>query len=460
MKRLLKRVLQTSLIATCLLAIETGLTLPSAQALWQLAETIGDKGQLLGHQRDIFDLAVSPDGAYLASASFDGTTRIWRTSDWSLMHALPGHANWVGSVDFSPTQPILATGGLEGQVQIWDLASGNLLHSLTEANKGILALNFSRDGQYLATAGLDHKIRIYQTASADQPWKLLHTLEHHPGGVTSLSFSPDGKYLASAGFNDLAIRIWEPQTGKLLHLLSEHREEVNVVRFSPDGKYLASGGADKRIILWDTQTLRPITRLAGHLKPVWSLAFHPLLPLLASGSVGDHSIRLWSLPQGVNIQTLTKTSENTYGLAFLPQGQTLVSAHNDAKLRVWQDLEGLTNSADAVRLKLGLSWELSPEQQPNSLGLAIFLTNQGAQNFENVEAEVRVLSPGVKLQLPVQRFLLKQLEMERRKSLSLRFDLPADFKQSKLELQLVITTAGAEPLILPIQIPYTPRASQ
>ncbi len=460
MKRLVKTVLNVSLLVSLVLGVDAGPGISGAQAIWQAAETIGDKGQLTGHTRDAFDIAVSPTGEYVASASFDGTTRIWHTTDWTLLHALPGHANWVGSVDFSPTQPILATGGLEGQVQIWDLASGDLLHSLTDAKKGILALSFSANGELLATAGLDHKIRIYQTAAAVQDWKLRHTLEHHPGGISSLSFSPDGKYLASAGFNDLAIRIWEPQTGKLLQLLSEHREEVNVVRFSPDGKYLASGGADKRIILWDTQTLRPLTRLAGHLKPVWSLSFHPLLPLLASGSVGDQSIRLWSLPQGVNIQTLTKTSANTYGLAFSPQGQTLFSAHDDAKVRVWQDLEGITNPADALRFKLGLSWELSKNPAADTLGLDLFLTNQGAQDFENVEAEVRILTPDVSLQTSVQRFFIKRLEMDRRKLLPLRFDLPPGFSQANLELELVISSAGAEALTLPIRVPYTPRGSK
>jgi len=45
---------------------------------------------LRGHEGAIYDLAWSPDGELLATASQDSTGRIWRAADGALVHVLDG----------------------------------------------------------------------------------------------------------------------------------------------------------------------------------------------------------------------------------------------------------------------------------------------------------------------------------------------------------------------------------
>lgn len=76
------------------------------------------------------------------------------------------------------------------------------------------------------------------------------------GGVSSASWSPDGRLLAAnAGSR---VIVWDSQTGKPLHTLTGHRGEVSQVAWSPDGTLLASGSADGSVVLWETAQLTEI----------------------------------------------------------------------------------------------------------------------------------------------------------------------------------------------------------
>jgi len=75
-----------------------------------------------GHTNNINDLAFSPDGMIIASASDDQSVRLWRVSDGELLHTLKGHADSVNSIVFSPDGMILASGSTDGTVRLWGMA--------------------------------------------------------------------------------------------------------------------------------------------------------------------------------------------------------------------------------------------------------------------------------------------------------------------------------------------------
>ncbi|MGE3725082.1 MAG: hypothetical protein AB7I41_06000 [Candidatus Sericytochromatia bacterium] len=440
-----------ALITTSLL-LSLHLWAQPASALWGPDKRVGDEGKLAGHKHEIFSLAFSADGKKLASGSFDGTTRIWDSNSWQVLHELAGHGNWVSAVAFSPDSKVLVSAGIDRRIQIWDAETGANLFTSQEHAKGVLSLAYSPDGKWLASGGLEGKILIYDT----QTWQVQKTLlpsANNPGGVGVLAFSPDGLWLASASYDDPVIRLWNPETGQAGPLLSDHLKEIYALSFSPNGQYLASAGEDRIIRLWDMAKRTVVSRLAGHFEPVWSLAFDPAGDFLASGSMGDGSLRFWTVPQGVNSQSLSEIPKKTYALAFDPKQKRLASGHSDALLRLWRNTNPEAASALASQSGTTLARLLEPvievaglsiddDRQGLSSGnanysaeagelveITLHLRNRGTAPAQGLEATIQLAPTGLIYQGEAPRFRLETWPMGSEQTLILPVFIPKNLQE-------------------------------
>lgn len=160
---------------------------------------------LEGHGNYAISVRFSQDGKRLASASYDGTARIWSTETWKTLHVLdnPDPSSDVGyrrvsDVAFSPDGKLLAMASQEGNAHVFDAATGEHLQTLRGHANGVWCVAFSPDGATLATGSTDTTIRLWNVATWRELLKLDTDVVFSP---RSLAFSPDGRQLLCAGGN-------------------------------------------------------------------------------------------------------------------------------------------------------------------------------------------------------------------------------------------------------------------
>ena len=85
---------------------------------------------LEGHTAEVSSVAVSPDGATIASGPFDKTVRVWRAADGALLRTLKGHDTDMNSAAVSPDGATIVSGSHDKTVRLWRAADGALLRTL------------------------------------------------------------------------------------------------------------------------------------------------------------------------------------------------------------------------------------------------------------------------------------------------------------------------------------------
>jgi dipeptidyl aminopeptidase/acylaminoacyl peptidase len=244
--------------------------------------------RLLGHRFPVVDVAFSPDGKYIATASQDETARLWDAQDGKLLQTFQGHICGLTAVVFSPDGKRLLTlgdgythrfevgagGGSSGSnttpatveetlARLWDVSSGKQVQALRwgGGDKGHVRLaQFSPDGKRILTAGTVGSSAVTR-GRAPSLWdaatgkRSLSFTGLAPDLVRAAAFSPDGSRVAVAG-REGVVGVWDTRRGKLLQSLRGHEKAVRSVVFSPDGKHLLTASEDGTARLWDAASTR------------------------------------------------------------------------------------------------------------------------------------------------------------------------------------------------------------
>lgn len=120
----------------------------------------------------------------------------------------------------------------------------------------------------------------------------------------------------------------------LIKTLEGHKDGVLALAFSPCGKFLATAGEDNTIRLWDIPDGIEIQAIEAHQGDIKALAFNPEGDFFASAS-WDKTIKLWKTADCSTIAEAAGHEGPVNSLAFSPDGKALYSGSDDGTIKVF-----------------------------------------------------------------------------------------------------------------------------
>lgn len=220
-------------------------------AIWKPGNTQPD-ALLEGHIAPIAALAISPDGATLASASWDQTVRLWPLAGGA-PRVLEGHTQNVNGLAFASDGRTLVSVGYDQSVRIWSLA-GSSAPAVVAMPSPLNAVAVGSSGE-IVTGGADGRLYFLDSAGTR-----TGEVAAGPRPVISIAISPDGVWVAAASIGG-AVAVIDRKMRSLARTLVGPGLPVWSVAFLPDSRTLLTGGADNVIRRWNAVTGDPVDPL-------------------------------------------------------------------------------------------------------------------------------------------------------------------------------------------------------
>ncbi|MFO1094293.1 MAG: WD40 repeat domain-containing protein [Planctomycetaceae bacterium] len=295
---------------------------------------------------NLWAVAVAPDLSAVYAAGKKGFCGAWDLQTGKSARRCEGFKGTTDAIDLSPDGKHLAVcGWREQNTVIFDTQTGQKLAERTAEGK-LRCVRFSPDGQLLAAGRDDGKVQTWNWQTDDGP----RTASVSEQAVYDLAFSRDGARLAASGGD---WRKPEPGFLKLLSVhdlavtgeLREHQHAVRGVMFHPDGKQLASTDEAGLVVIWNADTLLPVTRWKNAVgaRPV---AFAPDGTQLAVG-LHDGSIQVWDSRSG-ELTHRFRSEDDVFALSFSSDGAVLFSASGKTGVEIWP-LAAASSTIERIR---------------------------------------------------------------------------------------------------------------
>jgi WD40 repeat protein len=287
---------------------------------------------LTGHSSWVWQICWTLDGEYLASGSEDRTIRVWQVATGECLQVLRGHGDRVWRVAVCPDGATIISASGDGTLKVWDRNSGQCLRTLTGHQGNVTALALA-NGKQIVSGGEDRTVRLWDLDSGN----LLETWTSEAGWIWSVAYRAVNNTILAAGDGGV-IQVW--QSGEIGPIESWQKDASRIwsLDISPDDRYAVSGGDSEEVHLWDLETGAHLQTFTGYSGRIWSVKYDATGDRLVTAS-NDRAIRIWDVRLAQGLMTFQSYSNWVCEVVF-SSDRTLVSAHEDGKIRVWNSVEG------------------------------------------------------------------------------------------------------------------------
>ncbi|KAI9843634.1 MAG: pre-mRNA cleavage and polyadenylation factor (CPF) complex subunit [Sclerophora amabilis] len=271
------------------------------------------------HDAAIRAASYSHNDDWLLSADQDGVVKYWQTN-FNNVKAIQAHNDPIRDLSYCPNDSKFVTASDDSTLKIFDFTGGIEESTLTGHNWDAKSVDWHPTKGLIVSGSKDHLVKLWDPRTG----RCLTTLRGHKNTISKTLFEPTRGQLLATCARDQTARVFDLRMMRDICLLRGHEKDIATVAWHPvHVPLLSTGGADGSLFhylldepnpqsgdppplapydspdpsLAPAQTIYPAHRLPhAHDFAIWSLDWHPLGHILASGS-NDRITRFWTRPR-------------------------------------------------------------------------------------------------------------------------------------------------------------------
>jgi hypothetical protein len=282
-----------------------------------------------GHEDTVSALAAHPTKPLIASASDDGTWRMWNIPTGELIMTGAGHGDWVADVAFHPHGTHLASSSGDGRIMVWDFVNKKRSAVLSDHTQVAWGVDFHYSGDFIASGSMDQTAKVWDVTTG----KCRQTLRGHVDSINAITFQPFSSNLVTAS-GDKTLSLWDARSGHQIHMFVGHENALNDAAFSLRGDTIASCDADGVVKLWD---LRMVAERASYQlseaavnKVAWDRS-----STIVTAACDDKMVHIIHAVEAKVLGAMRGHDDHVQACVFDATGTFLISAGSDHTIRVW-----------------------------------------------------------------------------------------------------------------------------
>lgn len=319
------------------------------------ARTARQTTTAIANELIIWNLAVSPDGKRVATASREPVISILDLASNKVVGQLKGHSGILRDVAYSPDGKQLASCARDESLRLWDVESMQQTHLIELTALKPTELSYSPDSTYVAVGVLEGRANVYDTSTG----KRVCGFNGLQSKCLSLTFTKNGKAVVLADAAGMVhFYHWPPSSGETelapyVSVKSQDTYPVKVVS-SADGESVFVGDDNGRITKRHTATGAEQMNFTVD-QPLWKMSLSPDGTRMLT--VARWSMRLIDLNRVDNFSTATAITST----APVPPDATTITV---ASMFMWRDT---TWSADDLWQTPSGQWLVETNRGKNFL---------------------------------------------------------------------------------------------
>jgi len=308
-------------------------SLDDSACVWTM---LGEKKFCVKHEDDVTDAIITHDNLTLITSSKDGTVRFWNMETGEQVEAYQYNSS-VLDIDLSPDNTLLLVGREDGFVSVINLPKHRDFFKYDFSAGPIAIVRFHPDGEWATIAPRVGTIRIWKVLTGSVETGPKHNLE-----IFNVVTSPDGKIMVSVS-EDSTARVARAETGRITHVI-QHPDWVEDVAFSPDNSWFVTVSDDKIVRVFDAESAVELLRMS-HGDFVEFVEVSPNGEWIASTGY-DRTARVWDAHSGA-LMLEASLDGNGSALLFSPDGNRLIVGDEDGNLTIW-DISSLNKRTSYI----------------------------------------------------------------------------------------------------------------